>query len=455
MNKPITRREFLRIGTAAAVGLTAQGLLAGCVPAPTPAPSSAPADTQVPAVTEEEAVLSLWHRYFWEPVGPLFESFAERFHEQNPNISLEMNLSGDEDYKSAITVAIASGDPPDIFYTYGGNWLKFFVDEGLLADLTPYWEQYKWKDRLDEKSLKGAIYDGTPYAVPTELTTAGVYYNKSIFQDVGIEPPEVPTWDEFLGYCDKFKAAGYQPLCLGDKEGSQMQWWWDYAVVRENGNNYRKQVVRGEIPLNDQGVLAGLDRIMTDVFNAGLMNDNIVGMSWFDWFGMFAEGQTAMTLVHSFIPPQFLPGLMTDPFELGFFLYPQVHDDIEIANDLYVEGFQALSAVGEHKDAGAKWLDHMISPEVQTEWAEVSFIPVVKGTEESLPPLTKGAYELVSKHDTFAHLDLVFHPEVKTAILSNLQSMVSGELTPKEAMDAAQAVAETAPWVGVPQGEAG
>jgi ABC-type glycerol-3-phosphate transport system substrate-binding protein len=97
----------------------------------------------------------------------------------------------------------------------------------------------------------------------------------------------------------------------------------------------------------------------------------------------------------------------------------------------------------------------MISPEVQTEWAAISFIPVVKGTEKALPPLTKYVYELGSKYDTFAHLDLEFHPEVKTSLLSNLQSMVSGELTPQEAMDAAQAVAETAPWVGVPQGEAG
>jgi ABC-type glycerol-3-phosphate transport system substrate-binding protein len=366
-----------------------------------------------------------------------------------------MNLSGDEDYKTAITVAIASGDPPDIFYAYGGNWLKFFVDEGLLADLTPYWEQYKWKDRLDEKSLKGAIYSGKYYAVPTELTSAGIYYNKRIFEELGIEPPEVPTWDEFLGYCEKIQAAGYLPLCLGDKEGSQMQWWWDYSVVRENGNEYRKKVVRGEIPLNDKGVLAGLGRIMTDIFNAGYMNDNIVGLGWFDWFSLMAAGDVGMTLVHSFIPPQFFVALMEEPFEIGYFLYPQVHKDIEIANDLYVEGFQALSAIGEHNDEGAKWLDYMISPEVQTEWAAISFIPVVKGTEKALPPLTKYVYELGSKYDTFAHLDLEFHPEVKTSLLSNLQSMVSGELTPQEAMDAAQAVAETAPWVGVPQGEAG
>jgi hypothetical protein len=55
---------------------------------------------------------------------------------------------------------------------------------------------------------------------------------------------------------------------------------------------------------------------------------------------------------------------------------------------------------------------------------------------------------------SFAHLDLEFHPEVVTAIFSNIQAVLNGSLTVQQAMDNAQHVAETTPWVGVPQGEA-
>jgi ABC-type glycerol-3-phosphate transport system substrate-binding protein len=442
------------MGTATAAGLTTQALLAACAPASTPAPSTAPTNTPVPAVPDEEFTMRLWYRYFWDPAGPLFESFAERFHEMHPNVSFEPNMTGDEDYKSAIKVAMASDDPPDIFYAYGGNWLKFFVEEGVVADLSPYWEQYNWKDRMDEKALMGAVFNGKYYSVPTEFTVTGMYYNKKIFQEAGIEASEIPSWDEFLGYCEKIQDAGYLPLAQGDKEGPQMQWWWDYAVVRENGNDYRKKVVRGEIPLNDRGVVAPLERVMTDVFDAGFVNDNIVGLTWFDMFTMMAEGNVGMILMMSFPIPPFIIPMIEEPFELGYFLYPQVDKDIEIANDFYVEGNLCLSAKGAHKDVGAEWIDFVISPENQTEWASTAFIPTVKDAVNALDPLTMGAYELTNKYETFAHLDLVFHPEVATALLSNLQAMVNGQQTPQEAMDAAQAVAETAPWVGVPQGEA-
>ncbi len=457
MNKPISRRDFLRIGTAVTAGLAAQTLLAGCQPAPTaePAePTAKPADTPVPTEAAKEITFSLWHRYFWEPVGPVFESFAQKFTEKHPNITLEPNLFGDEDYKSTIKIAMASEDPPDLFYAYGGNWLKFFVEDGLVADITPYWEQYKWKDRLVDRALNGVKYGGKYYAVPTELNTAGIYYNKRIFEEVGIEPAEVPTWDEFLGYCKQLKDAGYQPMCLGNKEGGWTQWWWDYSVARENGNEYRKKVVRGEIPLNDKGIVTALERVMTDIFRAGNMNDNINGLDIFGWLGLMAEGNTGMTLVHSLTIP-FIQAMMPEPYEVGFFIYPQVHSDIEIANDLYVEGVQCMSAGNPEKDLGALWLDFIISEEIQSEWAvNGSFIPTVKGTEQYLPPIGKDAYEMVDKYDSFAHLDLVFHPEIVTAIFANVQSLLNGDMTEQEAMDAAQAVAETTPWVGIPQGEA-
>ena len=453
----ISRREFLKYGTATLATLATPAILAGCGSSPEPtsppaAPTSAPAPTSPPA--PDEVTFSLWSRYFWEPVGPVFEGFVSQFHEKYPGITLENNVMGDSDYQSTIRVAMASDDPPDLFYAYGGNWLKFFVEEGLVADVTPYWEQYGWKDRLNERALHGVKYGDKYYAVPTEITTAGIYYNKSIFEEAGIEPSEVPTWDEFLGYCEKIKAAGYQAMCLGNKDGGKAQWWWDYAVVRENGNDYRRQVVRGEIPLNDKGIIAALERTQADIFTNGNMNDDVNGLDIFGWLGMMAEGQTGMTLIHSFLPPQLIEAMMAEPYELGFFVYPQVHESIPIANDLYVEGNQAMSARNPYPDEGAKWLDFIISEEVQAEWAATSFIPTVEAVQDKLPALTREVYDTVDQYDSFAHLDLVFHPEIVSEIYANYQSVLGGDMTPQEAMDAVQALAETLPWVGVPQGEA-
>jgi ABC-type glycerol-3-phosphate transport system substrate-binding protein len=458
MRKKIHRRDFLKLSAATAAGMAVPSMLAGCGSTPAPAAPTAAAvePTAAVAAAAQPVTFSQWYRYFWEPVKGIFEGFIDDFTAKNPNITIEKNFFGDEDYKSTIKVAMASDDPPDLFYGYGGNWMKFLVEEGLVADVTPYYEQYGWKDRLVDLAADVITIGGKYYSVPTEICTAGIYYNKTIFEKAGIEPTEVVTWDEFLGYCDKIQDAGYLPMCLGNKEGGWTQWWWDYAVARENGNEYRKQVVRGEVPLNDKGVIAGLDRIMADIFfnPKGRMNEGINGLDIFGWLGLMASGTVGMTLLHSFVPPQFLPGMMEEPYELGFFMYPKVHDDIEIANDLYVEGVQAISAKNPAPDEGAKWLDYIIKPEVQSAWAATDFFPTVKGAESSLPDLDQGIYDTVRKYDSFAHLDLEFHPEVVTAIYSNIQAVLNESQTVQEAMDAAQKVAETTPWVGVPQGEA-
>ena len=115
MTRPISRRSFLKMGAATIAALSTQGLLSGC--GQQTAPSGAPIGA------DEQVNFSLWYRYFWDPVKTTFEGFGDQFMTKYPNITLEKNLFGDEDYKSTIKVAMASDDPPDLFYGYGGNWL--------------------------------------------------------------------------------------------------------------------------------------------------------------------------------------------------------------------------------------------------------------------------------------------------------------------------------------------
>ena len=115
---------------------------------------------------------------------------------------------------------------------------------------------------------------------------------------------------------------------------------------------------------------------------------------------------------------------------------------------------EAISAKNPAPDEGAKWLDYIISEGPQKRWAAIDWFPTIQGADAALPALSKEIFATVEKYDAFAHLDLEFHPEVVTAIFANIQAVLNGTQTMQQAMDAAQKVAETVPWVGVPQGEA-
>ncbi len=63
-------------------------------------------------------------------------------------------------------------------------------------------------------------YQGKWYAFPVDFKTWGVYYNKDIFAELGLEVPSTQT--ELLEICQKLKDAGYDPWA---------QWYADGASV--------------------------------------------------------------------------------------------------------------------------------------------------------------------------------------------------------------------------------
>ena len=81
-----------------------------------------------------------------------------------------------------------------------------------------------WKDTLHEEWLMRARYTGDNklYTMPIYADMAGVFYNKSVFDKLQVQPPK--TWDEWLALNEKLKAAGYEALGWMGAEVSPEVW---------------------------------------------------------------------------------------------------------------------------------------------------------------------------------------------------------------------------------------
>ena len=56
-------------------------------------------------------------------------------------------------------------------------------------------------------------YETEPtYAVPTSGMGIGIYYNKDIYKELGLEIPE--TWDKFIENCKKINDSGKNPVAM-------------------------------------------------------------------------------------------------------------------------------------------------------------------------------------------------------------------------------------------------
>lgn len=102
---------------------------------------------------------------------------------------------------------IAAGQPPDIFYT--NNVLRDkLAAEGRLLDLRSLSAADSFTDRLwPDVYRQGLSADGGLYSIGNWSFTAGIYYNKELFDEAGIPYPDTSwTWNDLLGAARRIAA---------------------------------------------------------------------------------------------------------------------------------------------------------------------------------------------------------------------------------------------------------
>ena len=121
----------------------------------------------------------------------------EIFTAEHPNIKVEILAGSYSDYGQQITAMLQAGDNLDIFQQgYDQGATRF--DQGMLMDLT---------DRLDAEpefvegfypgAMDGWITDGHAYGLPGLANVYGVFYNKDMLADLGLDEPTTDwTWDD-------------------------------------------------------------------------------------------------------------------------------------------------------------------------------------------------------------------------------------------------------------------
>jgi len=86
----------------------------------------------------------------------------------------------------------------------------FVVEQGdtSLPGAKQWWDMFRYQAISRGK----AAPDGKNYCMTFDMIETGIYYNKDIFDELGLRVPE--TWEELLAACAKIKASGRIPLLM-------------------------------------------------------------------------------------------------------------------------------------------------------------------------------------------------------------------------------------------------
>ncbi|MCK5748668.1 MAG: extracellular solute-binding protein, partial [Oricola sp.] len=163
-----------------------------------------------------------------------FEAAIAEFEAANPDIDVQLQNFDHEGYKTAIRNFLTA-DAPDLANWYAGNRMAPFVNSGQFQDVSDVWDENNLHETLASAAASMTI-DGKQWGVPYTYYQWGIYYNKTAYEQAGVEVPE--TWEEFIANCEKFKAAGIDCVTTGTKALWPGAGIFDYLDLRTNGYEF-------------------------------------------------------------------------------------------------------------------------------------------------------------------------------------------------------------------------
>lgn len=316
---------------------------------------------------------------------------ADNFMAANPDINVVINVAGgaETEYKPTFPQIVASDDRPDVaWYWVDGRQYQDIANNGFLEPLDDLYESEGWNEVLPESTLR--LYtqpDGKRYAVCGGVVWyPQVYYNKAIFAEVGIEAPPADrpyytSAEEFYAVCDQLRAAGYEPLTLGGKEGWIIGHTHDAILSRLATDEALVDLLfnwrPGSEPLTryTEDPWLKSNKQLLEFSERGVFAEGFLGRSYAEGRALFVQGRAAMYQDGSWAPTQ--PILYTEAPDLdfGWMLYPQLDENIPAKFLLYAGDGIMVPAGTENVDIAKQFVAFLMSPEQVIAQIDVGIVP--------------------------------------------------------------------------------
>lgn len=305
--------------------------------------------------------------------GDQLDRTMEAFNSTHDDIELNITMQSG-DYSDFLGTAAATNDWPDIYILTPWTQVKTFAEIGRIADLS----DYDFVDRVYPTALEAATYDGKVYGYPANVEYLGVFYNKDLFAQAGIE--SVPTTrDEFSDACAKLEEAGITPIASQWKESWTLKHLFSVmmsTVVQDDMQGFVDSLNSGEGTFNVDGiddVFACADVIAQ---NSG---SNMMDCDSTSGFNALANGNAAMLLSGEF--SQAVIAALDNPPDIGYFALPVSNDAEKNKAAVDVGIVYAVSADSENPDACREVINFLSDPEI-----EGGYLSIVTENPGSAPP---------------------------------------------------------------------
>ncbi|MBE1457170.1 raffinose/stachyose/melibiose transport system substrate-binding protein/xylobiose transport system substrate-binding protein [Nocardiopsis terrae] len=348
-------------------------------------------------------------------------------------------------YKQRLQVALGSPNAPDVFFNWGGGNLAQYTSQGRVHDLTRTMEDNPgFRDSFLPSVLDVAAVDGSYYGVPLlGVQPVVMYYNRDVLDGAGLEPPR--TIDDLYEAIDVLREEGVTPITLPGAQGWTQLMWFSYLVDRVGGPDVFQAISDGEEGAWEHPAVLEAMEMCQDLVERGAFGNNFSSIDYDNGSAsaLLATGESAMFLMGSWDLAQQMENNpeFVESGALGFTSFPALEGGAGEPGAIVgnPSNYFSVNSDSEHTEAAVDFLvETMASDEYVDELIAAGQVPAVEGIEDRLQESDHAEFatfthELVSEAPTFTQSwDQALAPDAAEAMLTNLQLLFLGDLTPEE-----------------------
>ena len=370
------------------------------------------------------------------------DGIVARFEEQNPDITVNAIYAGNyDDTRIKALAALDSGEPAQLAVMFSIDAYDL-IEQDLIVpfeDVIETEADQAWLDGFYPALMANGEIEGKTWGVPFQRSTIVAYYNKDMFRAAGLDPEKAPeTWDELVEMGKTLSTEDRHGLMI---PSTGYPYWMFQALAIQNGTELMSEDGLTTY-FDDPAVVDTLEFWKSLSVEHGIMPEGTV--EWGTLRQAFLEGETAM-MWHS---TGNLTAVKNDAsFDFGVAMLPANERPGSPTGGGNFYLFK--DATDAEKQAALELIKFMTAPEQAAEWSiETGYMGVSPAAyeTEALQDYTENFPPALVARDQLEHAVAEFSTfetaRVRDGLNTAIQSALTGDKTPEDALAEAQASAE-------------